>query len=72
MITATSKMDGRVEDRVTDVTTISRVIDVELVENEAKFGKPGEMVTYTHTLTNSGNYTDTYTIAALSGEGWQR
>ena len=71
VITATSKMDGRVEDRVTDVTTVSQVIDVELVKDEAKFGKPGEVVTYSHTLKNSGNYTDSYTIEAVSGEDWE-
>ena len=56
---------------VEDTTTVTRVVGVELEANEAKFGAPLEEVTYTHVLTNMGNYTDTYTIETESGPGWE-
>lgn len=32
-------------------------------------GKPGDVITYTHVLTNTGNYTDTFDLSISSGWG---
>ena len=37
----------------------------------AKNGDPGAPVSYNHTVSNTGNYTDTFTIAAHSEHGWR-
>ena len=37
--------------------------------SQAHTGSPGYVVTHTYTLTNTGNYTDTYDLA-LSGSSW--
>ena len=36
----------------------------------AQYAEPLEVVTYSHTLTNAGNYTDTYTIQAVGNLTW--
>jgi serine protease AprX len=52
------------------VSTPIETLGVTLSANETAFAAPGETVTYTHTLTNSGSITDTYTLSSVSGEGW--
>ena len=70
VITATPQAGDGVFATVTDTTTITRVVDLELEADEAKFGEPGEVVTYSHVLTNTGNYTDTYTIGTVNSPEW--
>jgi len=48
-----------------------RRFGVELEPNGAQNGNPDSAVTYYHTVTNTGNYTDTIRFEAHSSEGWQ-
>jgi len=41
-----------------------------LAPNNARSGLPGQMLEFTHVLTNSGNYTDTFTLMFQSSQGW--
>ncbi len=43
---------------------------VELSPGYDQTVHPGDIVTYTHTLTNTGSTTDTYTLAVSSSQGW--
>ena len=43
---------------------------VLLAPNHNGSALPGTVITYTHTLTNSGNYTDTFTLGYSSSQGW--
>ena len=47
-----------------------RQLGVELEPDDAKSGDPGTQITYDHVVTNTGNYTDTFTISASSSRGW--
>mgnify|MGYP000243087475 CR=1 FL=1 len=46
-------------------------VGVELEPGSAGNGDPGETVIYEHVLTNTGNYTDTFTFKSLSSQGWR-
>ena len=43
---------------------------VELAPSQARNGDPGVTLTYSHTVTNTGNYTDTFSFDAHSSLGW--
>jgi uncharacterized membrane protein len=67
VITATSQADNSIWDHSIDTTNVGRVPDVDLGPDREETAEPGDVVTYTHTLTNTGNYTDTFD---LSISGW--
>ena len=66
-ITATSQFSPTVHDAVTDTTFVNRNVEVEFAPDNSGRGRPGETLLYTHTLTNTGNYTDTF---QLTSSGW--
>ncbi len=47
-------------------TTVSQVKTFTLTANGARTAAPGQTVYYPHTITNTGNGSDTYTLNALS------
>jgi hypothetical protein len=69
-ITATSQHTATVSATVVDTTTVDQVAGVELAPDRAATVAPGTTITYTHTIANAGNGTDTFTIEAVSSEGW--
>jgi uncharacterized repeat protein (TIGR01451 family) len=50
-------------------TTVSQVKSFTLTAAGAKNGTPGQTVYYPHTITNTGNGTDTYTLNAATAGG---
>ncbi|NML46932.1 DUF11 domain-containing protein [Ramlibacter sp. G-1-2-2] len=48
-------------------TTVTQVYALTLTQNGAQSATPGSIVYYPHTLTNTGNGTDTFNLAASSG-----
>ena len=70
IITATSTISPTNLDSVSDVTTVPVVRGVLLEPDQAQFGQPGQIVTYTHLLTNTGNVTDSYTLSFNSSQNW--
>jgi len=55
------------------------LIDTVVIEQRAELNftpdyttsiDPGEVITYTHTLTNSGNFTDTISLSASASQPW--
>lgn len=49
---------------------VSQVAAVDLQPSQAGNGNPGATIVYPHTLTNLGNGTDSFTVAAGSARGW--
>jgi uncharacterized membrane protein len=69
-ITATSQYSTAVSASVADTTTVNRILGVQLAPNRSQSTDPDTTVVYTHTLTNAGNYTDTFNLAWSSSHGW--
>jgi uncharacterized membrane protein len=51
---------------VEDTTTISQTARVDIEQSSAQTGLPGELVTYTHTLTNTGDGIDQFELTATA------
>jgi uncharacterized repeat protein (TIGR01451 family) len=66
MITATSQNSGRAAGVVRDTTLVARVIGISITENLSATLLPGDTYTYTHWVTNTGNYTDTFMMTLSS------
>ncbi|MCB8954025.1 MAG: right-handed parallel beta-helix repeat-containing protein [Ardenticatenales bacterium] len=65
-ISATSAANGASR-AVVDTTTISQTAGVAIGPAQSGVGIPGGMIQYHHTLTNTGNGVDTFTLAAQDG-----
>jgi hypothetical protein len=50
--------------------TVAQDAGVELSPGYSQVVEPGTVVTYSHTITNTGETTDTFTLAATSSEDW--
>ncbi|RLC61769.1 MAG: hypothetical protein DRI80_07965 [Chloroflexota bacterium] len=70
VITATSQTNPVVFDTATDITLVGRVVSVALEPNRSATAYPDTVVTYTHTLINTGNYTETFTLTYSSTRNW--
>ncbi len=51
-------------------TTILNVVGVSLTPDGAQTADPGQEAVYSHTITNTGNFTDTFTFTAVSNAEW--
>ena len=70
--TVTASVDGNsVTDDAKDLTTALLVPSLTFVADEARNAGPGETITYVHTLTNTSNGTDTFTVTASPPSGWE-
>jgi hypothetical protein len=61
---------AEVFDVVTDTTTVDYRPGASLAPPRQGSGRPGETRVYRHTLANTGNYTETFRLAAASSRGW--
>jgi hypothetical protein len=69
-IRATSQSDSTVLDIATIDTTAALVPRISFAPDRLGSGLRGSIVIYNHTLTNSGNGTDTFDLSAASTSGW--
>ncbi|MCO5185199.1 MAG: FG-GAP-like repeat-containing protein [Anaerolineae bacterium] len=70
-ITARSTLDSAVSATVTDTVTVgSPDVGVVLIPDHAVTAEPNSLVVLTHTLTNTGTWTDTFAVTYESAQGW--
>lgn len=70
VITATSSRGVGVFDTATDITQVRLQPGLALAPDRTGLAYPGTWITYTHTLTNTGDGPDTYTLTVQSMPGW--
>jgi hypothetical protein len=66
-ITATLQESAGVSTTAVDTTTTALRRQVMIEPPDAANARPGQVVTYSHTITNLGNLTDTFSISLSSG-----
>ncbi len=64
LFTATNQSNATVSDSIRDRVTINSLHQVTITPNGAQNTVPGGAVTYTHTVTNNGNVSETVTFAS--------
>ena len=69
-ITATSWTSHTVQAAVTDTTVVQRAPSVVLSPGQSKVSVAGSIVTFTHTITNTGPISDVFAVEAESRPGW--
>jgi uncharacterized repeat protein (TIGR02543 family) len=69
-VTAVSQADSNASDTATNTTTVNPVYDLLLTPDNVGNGNPGQVIAYSHTLTNLANTTDTFTVTASSSAGF--
>ncbi len=72
VVTATSRAGSlsHIAGTVTDTVTAIRAYGLAFTPNHAQTIIPEHTITYTHRLTNTGNGSDTFTLAFHSSRGW--
>jgi uncharacterized repeat protein (TIGR01451 family) len=69
-VTATGLTDSSVTDLAVDRTQVAIRYGVLVTPDNTDQGLPGDDVTYTHTVQNTGNFTETFNLSAVSSLGW--
>jgi hypothetical protein len=70
-LTVTSTTAPEVGTQATGTTYAEVDLDIALAADRTSgFGLPGQVVTYTLTVTNIGTYTDSYALAVRPGNAW--
>ncbi|MEE9269506.1 MAG: hypothetical protein V3V49_04525 [Candidatus Krumholzibacteria bacterium] len=68
--TATSTNNGAASDTIADTVTVNSFPAVDFAPDLSGNTTPGGTVFYTHTVTNTGNIADTFTLSYVSSQGW--
>jgi len=69
-VRATSANDPSIFDIATDTTQVNAVAGAIIQPDNSGAANPGDLVQYTHIVTNLGNITDTFTITLRSNLGF--
>ncbi|HEX5691470.1 MAG TPA: NEW3 domain-containing protein, partial [Roseiflexaceae bacterium] len=71
LLTASTNGPPASSTSVTDVVVVPVLPSLTFAPSSSNgSGDPGTVVTYTHTLTNTGNSTDSYTLTVSADPGW--
>ncbi len=66
VITATSQFTDTIYDTAADTTMVPHAPGAVIAPDDSDQAAPGGMVTYTHILTNTGNYTESFDLTTYS------
>jgi len=67
---ATSTNNGTISDTITNTVTVNSFAAVDFFPNRNGSASVSGTVRYTHTLTNTGNVSDTFALSYVSSQGW--
>jgi len=70
ILTATSRLNTAIHEAVTDTTIVNWFPGVSITPSYADRLNPGTVVTYVHTLVNTGNAEDSFQLSLDSTYGW--
>lgn len=70
ILTVASGNNPALSTTVTSVTEINSISGLLINPNNSGWAYPGETAVYTHTVTNTGNRTETVSLAAGSDQDW--
>lgn len=70
ILTATSRLNPAIQDTVIDTTIVNWQPGVSITPPYTERVNPGTVVTYVHTLVNTGNAEDSFQISMDSTYGW--
>lgn len=68
--TATSTNNTGISDTINNTVTVNSFAAVDFSPDLGGNATAGGTVSYTHTLTNTGNVADTYNLSYVSSQGW--
>ncbi|HET6350133.1 MAG TPA: hypothetical protein VFH88_13720 [Candidatus Krumholzibacteria bacterium] len=68
--TATSSVNATQSDTIADTVTITSFAAVDFSPDNAGNATAGGTITYAHTVTNTGNVSDTFNLTYTSSQGW--
>jgi uncharacterized repeat protein (TIGR01451 family) len=68
--TATSTNNPGASDTIANTVTVNSFAAVDFSPDQAGSTTPGGMVSYPHTVTNTGNISDTWDLTYASSQGW--
>ncbi len=68
--TATSTNNPAQSDTIANTVTINSFASVDFAPDQGGSTTPGGMITYPHTVTNTGNISDTWDLTFVSSQGW--
>ena len=68
--TATSTNNGTISDSIANTVTVQSFAAIDFTPDLAGTATPGATVSYTHTVTNTGNEPDTWDLSYVSSQGW--
>jgi uncharacterized membrane protein len=74
-VMARSVIDPAIADAVVDTTTVEGLpgeLGVTIEPDYTDYGLPGESFNYVHTITNTGDEADSYTISLTSSQTWNQ
>ncbi len=67
---ATSTNNPAIFDEIANTVTVNTAAAVTIVPDQSGTGTAGGTVRYAHTVTNTGNVTDTFILSHVSSNGW--
>ncbi|MCB8968921.1 MAG: hypothetical protein H6660_18745, partial [Ardenticatenaceae bacterium] len=70
-VTAVSQANAAIQAEVLDEIIVTQVRELAVSAGYTQIAQTGSTITYTHLITNLGNYTDTFAVIVNGSPGWK-